>query len=296
MPFCEALQSTDKTPIYSRYLRTQTFTSLLLLWLLPELGRFGLFYALAPLSVLTGRFYEAGVRRYGIKLRRFFPVVEIFAALVPLAIAAGCFLPEVWLEKFISVGQTLNFRQAAQFRMAVPALLITACLLALYVHWGRSREPVWMVILAVAVASALFFNGFLFPYKSQDHSKRNFGRDVRAALGRKDPRRIIYTRNVSNLTGGLFYADVRVYRLGAADEPPEGEDDIYLLTGKEYPQLSGDARYTWEKQFPDSYVYNGRPLQLWKGRPSSRSYTAPAAAPDEILNPDSPTNIKTEDK
>jgi hypothetical protein len=292
MPFCEALQPLDKTPIYSRYLRTLIFPALVFLWLLPETGRFGLFYVLAPLSILTGRFYEMGVRRYGIKLRRFFVTVEIFMAVVPLLIAAGCFLPGSLLEKFISVDQTLNFRLSPHFRMAALAIMVSALLLAFYVHWGRRREPVWMIILAASLASALFFNGFLFPYKSQEHSKRKLGGDVRAALGASD--RVIYTRNVRNLTGGLFYSKVRIYRLGATDELPEGEEEIYLLGGENYPQFPGDSRYIWENKLPENYVYNGHPLKLWKGRPS-RAYAAPADAPGGISKSDNPKNIKTED-
>ena len=293
MPFCEALRPLDKTPIYSRYLRTLIFPALVLLWLLPETGRFGLFYVLAPLAVLTGRFYETGVRRYGIKLRRFFLIVEIFMAVVPLAIAAGCFLPESLLEKFISLGQSLNFRQSPNFRMAAPVVMVSALFLAFYVHWGRRREPAWMIILAAAVASSLFFNGFLFPYKSQDHSKRKLGGDVRAAVGASD--RVIYTRNISNLTGGLFYSKVRIYRLGAADELPEGEEEIYLLGDEKYPQFPGDSRYIWVNQLPDNYAYNGHPLKLWKGRPS-RAYAAPAEAPGGVSKSDESKKIQKEDK
>lgn len=290
MPFCVALQSMDKTPIYSRYLRTLAFSSLALLWLLPEMGRYGLFYALMPLAVLTGRFYESGARRYGIKLRRFMVIVEIFMATVPLAIAAGCFLPEVWLEKFVSVEHSLNFRQTAYFPTTALVIMAAALLLAFYVHWGREREPVWMVILTASVASALFMNGLVFPYKSQDRSKRMLGGDVQQVMGEAPAGRTLYTRNIRNLTGGLFYSKVPIRRLEAAEELPEGEEEIYLLSGEKYPQSPGDNRYIWDNQFPDDYVYNGHPLRLWKGRPSRARSTS--GAPDGTSNNDSSTKVK----
>ena len=295
MPFCEALQSLDRTPIYSRYLRTLVFPSLALLWLLPEMGRHGLFYALVPLSVLTGRFYESGVRRYGVKLRRFMVIEEIFMAVVPLAIAAGCFLPVVWLEKFVSVEHSLNFRQAVYFPTAALVIMTAALLLALYVHWGREREPVWMVILMASVASALFMNGLLFPYKSQDRSKRKLGSDVRMAMGEASAGRTLYTRNIRNLTGGLFYSKVSIRRLDPTEELPEGEEEIYLLSGEKYPQSPGDNRYIWDNLLSDDYDYNGHPLRLWKGRPSRQRQNS-AETSDGAVDQNSSTKVKPGEK
>ena len=269
IPFCVALQSLDGTPIYSRYLRTLVFSELALLWLLPETGRFGIFYALVPLSVLTGRFYELGVRRYGIKLRRFFLMVEIFMAVVPLTIAAGWFLPGEWLAKFVSVGHSVNFRDSNWFRIAALAILAAAVLLAFYVHRMRERDPAWLILLASAVASALFFNGFLYPYKSQDRSKREFGSQLREALPGEV--RMVYTQNVRNLNGGLFYAGVPVCRLGYGEAFPaeEQEQEVYVLSGG-FPQLVKYGGWIKVREF----VYNGHPLALWKGRRNDKDERA----------------------
>ncbi|MBQ6353227.1 MAG: hypothetical protein IJJ28_08165 [Lentisphaeria bacterium] len=282
MPFCVALQSVDETPIYSRYLRTLAFSTLALLWLLPEMGRYGLFYAAAPLSILTGGFYELGVRRYGAKLRSFLVLAEFFLPTVLVLIAAGSFLPEAWLKRFASVDLTLGFRERPGFMVAALALLVAVLLLALYVHRTRRSDPVWMILLTVSVAAALFCNGLMFPYKSQDHSKRKFGADVRRALlgDRAAPGTVIYTRNVRNLTGGLFYAGFPVYRLTPAEGIPSGAEQIYLLSG-DFPQSS---EYSWENLFPKDYTYNDHPLKLklWKGTPpepiAENDASAPASA------------------
>ena len=266
MPFCEALRSTDRTPIYSRYLRTLVIPSLGLLWLLPETGRFGLFYILAPLSVLTGRFYELGIRRYGVRLRKFFPVLELFMAAAPLAIAAGCFLPEAWLGKLFSMRHTLQFREAANFRSVALAVMVLALLLALYVHKRRGGDPAWMILLAVSVASALFFNTLVFPYKSQDQHSRAVGRRLREVLPEG---RIVYTKNVPrSMNGALFYSGLPMYRMDHEEGFPSAEqEDVHLLLlndefpGK-FPQFSGFGG--WKNV--ETFDCDGRSMTLWKGR------------------------------
>ena len=285
LPFCEAMRSTDKTPIYSRYLRTLALTSLGLLWLLPETGRFGLFYALAPLSVLTGRFYELGMRRYGVKLRRLFVVVEAFMGAAVLVIAAGCFLPSEWLARLFSVEHTLGFRRWTLFQLAIPAVLAASALLAYYVHRKRNDDPAWMILLAASVTSALFFNGLMFPYKSQDRRKREFGSQLREALRREQPDcKLIYSRNVRNLNGGLFYSGVRVSRLDEKEKFQVEEKTVYLLSKENpgtFPQFSGFSR--WENV--ETFEYNGHDLSLWRG-------TRPETAPDEKNKPNGKTEIK----
>jgi len=262
IPFCAALQSLDKTPIYSRYLRTLAFSSLALLWLLPETGRYGLFYALVPLSVLTGRFYELGMRRYGVKLRRFLLVVEVFMAVVVFMIAAGCLLPKELLEKFISVDNSLKFREGMRFHILAAVLIALVVMLAYYVHRRRFGDPVWLVLLSASVASALFLNGVNLPYKVQDHSKRAFGTALRQVLPKK---RKIYTGNVRNLNGGLFYSGASVYRLGPGENFPDNEKEVYFLSG-EFPQFGGYG--SWSEV--GSFDYNGHLLRLWHGHKNEK--------------------------
>lgn len=291
MPFCVALQTLDSTPIYSRYLRTLVFSTLALLWLLPEMGRFGLFYALAPLSVLTGRTYELGMRRYGGKMRDFLVVADWFMLAVPAVIAIGCFLDGELLCRFVSLKLTLNFREAWSFKAGSTVLLLAAVLLAFYVCRWRRSDPVWAVLLAVSVASMLFWNGLNFPYKAQDHSKQEFGEAIRAAMGNGSAERIVYTRNIRNLTGELFYAGFPVCRLIAADELPAGKTEVYLLS-RDFPQ---SAAYSWENLLPKDYSYRERPLKLWKGTPSraaaGNGESSPAPGP---AAPDDSNNVKTE--
>ena len=265
LPFCVALQTLDTTPIFSRYLRTLVFANLALLWLLPELNRGAYFYVIGPLAILTGEFYELGMRRYGEKLRRFFVMVEIFMATVLVCVAAGCFMPETWLKSmsFISLGNSLAFRGVRYFLVLAAVMLVMALLLIWYVHACRRSDPVWMVILSVSLALALFFNGMMLPYRSQDRSKHKFGADIRKALRTQGPIEKIYTLKVSNLNGGLFYAGFPVHRLESAEELPRGRGELYLLC----PGFPQSADFSWKNLLPNEYYYNGHPLALWKGTP-----------------------------
>ena len=263
LPFCVALQSLDSTPIFSRYLRTLVFPNLALLWLSPELDRGAYFYVVGPLAILTGEFYELGVRRYGEKLRRFFVTVEIFMAMVPVLVAAGSFMPEELLKRVSSLGNTLVFREDRYFLFSVAAMFAAALLLIWYVHANRRSDPVWMIVLSVSLALALFYNGLMFPYRSQDSSKRDFGWDIRAALRPNGRIEKIYTYKVVNLNGGLFYAGYPVHRLDSLDELPRGRGELYLLC-PEFPQ---SAEFSWRNLLRSNYEYNEHPLSLWKGTP-----------------------------
>ena len=284
LPFCVALQSLDGTPIFSRYLRTLIFPNLALLWLFPELGGGAYFYVVGPLAILTGEFYELGMRRYGEKLRRFFVTVEVFMASVPMLIAAGSFIPDAILlpsqgrkvpgasassisERMLelvrpSMGNRLDFRNDRFFWVSVTVMFVAALLLIWYVHARRRSDPVWMIVLSVSLALAQFYNGLMRPYRSQDHSKRNFGVEIRGALCRHGRIDRIYTYKVSNLNGGLFYAGYPVHRLDSMDELPRDRREVYLLC-PEFPQ---SAEFSWKNLLPD-YKYNKNPLALWKGTP-----------------------------
>ena len=273
MPFCVALQSLDTTPIFSRYLRTLVFPNLALLWLAPWLGRGAYFYVFAPLAILTGEFYEIGVRRYGERLRRFFITTEIFLAAVPAVIAIGCCVSEELLDRFVpwlSIDQSLDFRSGSGFWILTAVMFVSSLLLLGYVHFRRRSDPVWMILLSVTLALALVFNGLMMPYRSQDHSKRKFGSDLKRVLPPAALAGTIYTLGTAHLNGGLFYAGYPVCRLDSLDElsrkdaPKDApERPVYLLC-PEFPQ---SAEFSWENLLDPDYKYNGHSLALWKGTP-----------------------------
>ena len=162
-----------------------------------------------------------------------------------------------------SLGNELDFRNDRFFGVSVAVMFIAALLLVWYVHTRRRSDPVWMIVLSVSLALALFYNGLMRPYRSQDCSKRDFGWDIRAALRRHGYVGGIYTYKVSNLNGGLFYAGYPVRRLNSMDDFPRGKEEVYLLC-PDFPQL---ADYSWRNLLRSNYTYNEHPLALWKGTP-----------------------------
>lgn len=270
LPFCVALQAVDGTPIFSRYLRTLIFPTLALLWLFPAVTHHDLFFLVGPLSVLTGDFYELGVRRYGAKMRRALVLAEVFALVVLAVVVAGCFAPSGWLKAFVSLDldPTMTFRERPGFMVVACGLIFSSLLVALYIHRLRESEPVWMILLAVPVAAALIYNGLMLPYYAQSRSKRAFGGEVRQALAGESGADVLYTLNLRNFYGGLFYTGLPVRRLAAPEDIPRGDGDrvIYLLCA-EFPR---SAEYSWSNLFRPDYKYNKHPLALWKGVPRQR--------------------------
>ncbi len=260
IPFCVALQALDETPIFSRYLRTLTFATLALLWLLPDSDPREIVYLLAPLSILTGINYELGMRRYGIKLRRVLVLGEYILLGGAVALLVMCFASFEYLSMFLSLNQSLDFCRTADYR--IQALLVSALLLALallYHFWRRTR-PVWLLLLLLAVGCGIYFWAVIQPYRSQENDKRMLGRDLRSALKGEAPP-VLYKGKILDLYGELYYAGVPVRKVLEFAELPPAEPVVYLLS-TEFPQL---PERDWRNLLPPGYTYRGHRLSLWKG-------------------------------
>ena len=260
LPFCVALQALDKTPIMSRYLRTLSFSTLGLLWLLPNIGSQGIIYLLAPLSILFGINYELGMRRYGGRFRRMLKFGEYFALFTAAAIAVACFAPEEWIAAFFSVTNSFKFRSYTVFRFAAAAAIVLALGAALFMHHARETFPVWMLFLTCGVCAGLFAASVLLPYRAQAQSKRRLGSDIARALA-EDPKAVLYKNEINDLYGGLFYSGKQIVKLQNLSELPHDKEVVYLLN-TDFPQHS---ERSWSNLFPADYTYNNRRLALWRG-------------------------------
>ena len=260
MPFCVALQALDTTPIFSRYLRTLTFATLALLWLLPQGEPREIFYLLGPLSILVGINYELGIRRYGIKVRKLLVFCEYFTVGLALAVGGICFAPERWLSWFISLNNTLDFRLAPEFRLT--ALVAVAVLLSLtvFLHYSRKTQPVWLILLTTTAAAGIFYGIVMHPYRAQEEVKREFGTTIRRALDGQ-PGGTLYKSNILDLYGELFYSGAKVVKLQSLEELPEDQETVYLIS-TEFPQYPDRS---WSNLLPPDYSYRNHRLSLWKG-------------------------------
>ena len=260
VPFCVALQGLDKTPILSRYLRTLSIATFGLLWLLPENDPRDFLYLLGPLSILVGINYDLAMRRYGGRVRKWLVLCEYFAMCAAVAIAVLCLVPDGVLRHFVSITHTSAFSNPLPYRILATAAIAVLLLLALLMHFGRKKRPVWLMLLGTSLATGIFFWVVLQPYRTQNHEKREFGAEIAKVLKPETPG-VLYKSNILDLYGELYYSGAKVRKLQEPVRLPVQEQTVYLL-GTEFPQ---QPDRTWTNLLPSDFTYKNHRLGLWKG-------------------------------
>ncbi len=248
LPFCVALQDLDKTPIYSRYLRTLFLVNLVLVWIFNDSESRAIIYLLGPLSIMTGITYDLGTRRYGERIRKTLVLCEILILLLAVAFAAVLVTPENILSLFMSLKNTLAFRHGTAF-------FVTACIgsplllaLGISLHIMRKKQPLWSMLLLAIVCCGIFYGGVMNPYRSQIKTKRKVGADIRNVLP-QDDKLILYKQGINDLYGELFYTGAKIRKLSSLKELPQDESVVYLLS-TEFP---GTTDRSWVNLLPPDY-------------------------------------------
>ena len=260
LPFCVALQDLDKTPIFSRYLRTLVFVSAVVIWFFSAGESRGLLYLTGPLAVLTGITYELGTRRYGQRIRKVLICGEGVLAGLALLILLVKFLPEKSIRLFASLSNSMAFRNEPGFliQACCGCALLLAC--SLLFHFWRKSRPLWFMLLLISAGCGIFYGTVVESYRAQVTGKRQIGRVLRKALETEKAERV-YKMGINDLYGELFYAGIKAQKLRSVRELPRNEKVVYLI-GTEFP---GMAERSWTNLLPPGYAYNNHPLSLWKG-------------------------------
>ena len=295
IPFCVALQRLDDKPLFSKYLRVLVMVTAVLLWLIPGMEPRDLLYLPGALSILCGVYYELGMRRYGERLRKLAPAAEYAAPIILMLLVAGCFVPEKQLSWFISLGNTLNFRNQPETCAAILAGAIAVLAVGAALRVFRKELPVWIMLLGVSVMVGIFSGVMLLPYRAQDGLRGGAGRRIRdtlestirdsikqeGAAGRLDKdelgakvneelsRVVLYKSGIGDLYGELFYAGVRVIRLRSVDELPDNKDPgvVYLISDG-FPQ---NPKWSWTNLLPEGHTYQKQRVMLWRGKRNERA-------------------------
>ncbi len=257
MPFCVALQSLDTTPIFSRYLRTLVFSSLALLWLIPQGDTRAFFYFMGPLSILVGFYYDIGMRRYGIRIRRMLVVCEYIA--VAFALAGIYFVLEPRLKEF-TIQNWLSFRPISESFLQVLIAVVLLIVLVFFLHWGCRSMPIWLILLVTVTSAGIFYGSGVYPHRLRDGMKREFGATIKQALAGQ-PYGTLYKSNILDLYGELYYSGYKVVKLPTLEELPEDQETVYLIN-TEFPQY---PERNWSNLLPTGYSYRGHRLYLWRG-------------------------------
>jgi len=265
-PFCVALQALDPTPLFSKYLRAITLTTLVFLWLSPETESYDLIYLAAPFSMLCGMYYESAVMRYAPRLRFLTGYGGgIFILGTALGILFFCTSPESLIAVFVSLHESIAFREILTYRtmaLAVGSILLVA---AGFVYWGPSRKPVWTCLLLAVLSAVSFFHLVMFPYRIQNQDHREMAKLLARKLeqdrkNHSSPAKI-FKLNISDLYSECSLLNARVRKISVLDELPMREDVIYLVS-TEFPQLPDRI---WTNLLAQDQTYRGRRICLWKG-------------------------------
>ena len=260
LPFCVALQTLDKTPIFSRYLRTLTFVTLLLVWFQPNSDSRDIFYMLGPLAIQTGTFYELGMRRYGNRIRKFLVLGEIGSFLLAAAFIVVTFTKESWLTPFVSLTNTLGFRDTEFFTLFAAISIVLLLLITIAQRLYRYVHPVWVMLVLVSVSIGIFYGGVMAPYRKQTNHKRQLSADIQKAIAGEKVSKI-YKSGINDLYGELYYTKLKVIKLPTLNDLPAAEETVYLI-GTEFPTTTDRS---WSNLLPEDYSYHTHRLSLWKG-------------------------------
>lgn len=261
IPFCVALQALDKTPIFSRFLRTLTFSNLALIWLLPRSDIRELLYILAPLAILTGIYYDTGMCRYGQKVRKLLPAGEWGMLVLALVIVLLCFAPERYLEIFASIEKSMDFTSEQSYQYRAWGAIILLSLAFVAIRYCRNTRPVWLILLVTAGGYAIFFGSVQIPYRAQNRQRHEFGNSLKQALANEETVPKLYKYGIVGLYSELHYSNQKIVQINELDEIPQDEKVVYLLSG-EFPQI---PEREWNNLLPGDFEYDGHRLMLWKG-------------------------------
>ncbi len=260
LPFCMALQAVSPLPVLGLYSRTLVVAMTALAWLLPENNDALLFYLIAPLAVQTGLYYELGVRRYGIKLRKMLSAASVFFPVAGVCVLIIYFLPEKF-EKYLPLVSELPFGRMPDRILGALAALGFFTVLAILFNAGLRKFPFWInvVILNLGISAAAMV--LVLPYQAEKAECRKFGNDIRAILPSNAGK--IYKYDIQGMYNGLFYTGKPVYKLRKDERLPEKKGHVYLIsTG--YPDVAG---WSWQPLLPSDYNYRGVTVALWEGTP-----------------------------
>lgn len=267
IPFCAALQRIDDKPLFSKYLRITVLVTAVFLWLSPRINGKELLYLPGSLAILTGVYYELGVRRFGERLRKLAPLAEYSALAFALMIALGMWGEEKLLAKCFSLGLTLNFRSSSQTLVVVLTAIAAVLAAGLFLRWKRKTLPIWVVLLTVSLMGGIFYGTIMLRYQAQANQISSFGYLIRETLKQdmgKNPKPLeLFKTDTSELFGELFYSGAKVTQLPSADMLPDSRSQVVYLISSSFPQ---NPKWSWKNLLPEDFVYNKKRIMLWRGK------------------------------
>ncbi len=265
MPFCVALQAVSPLPVYSLYLRTLTISMFFLVWLLPGTSAARLFLMIGPLAVLTGIYYDLGVRRYGVVLRRIITVGSLLFPVTGGYLLILRFMPD-WILAYWMEPEKIVYRTSDRYTWGMLVVLGFLAVLAMAFYVCINRFPIWINLLLLCFGISGIGIGVLLPHRLTAREWRRFGEDVIRVLPPEANR--IYKYEILGMFNGLFYTGKPIYKLRHHDRLPDGPEKVYLIS----PRPPDLPSHSWRPLLPEGYTCRGTEVSLWEGVPVLREF------------------------
>lgn len=269
VPFCVAFMPLDKTPIFSRFLRTLFFGIFFTLWLMPNFESRSMLILIPPVAILIGTNYGLFIRRYGRYFPKFYSCLGWLSILCAGVIMGLYFGPEEWIVSIVSFSRGIAFRDLVSNQINA---YIAAGLMVLigFVLMLRRKVQIWIVIMFLGCVPGLFLWSVIVPYKAQAYGKQQLGKQLREILQKEKipANEIIYKIDIKDLYGECYYMGYQVKKIYTLKELPKDKEKVYLIS-TEYPQEPGRE---WTNLLSEKRQYRGRPIGLRRGVLKKRQF------------------------
>ena len=266
--FCVAYFPLDKTPIFSRFLRTIFFSLFVVLWLNPFTDARDAIILVPPIAILAGTNYWLVVRRNGYGLHKLLHIITIVLFIMITTIFILYWVPFSWWYNFsffkwvsatflsnrISFFQDMFLWGVIQSGLGI---LIGLFLLIIY----KKKLSVWAHALGMCLILMLCFWSITYPCEALSGDGRKTASIFVNSLGENyNHNMTIYTSSqISNIYSLGCYLDCKIKKLHHINELPSNKKTVYLvsLSAPIYPKRQ------WENI--SEVYYRNRSLFLWKG-------------------------------
>lgn len=257
----------DKTPIFSRFLRTIFISLFFLLLISPFSETRDVMLLIPAISIVSGLYYWLLVRRHGKLVKKIFSVI---ASLLLASNIIGLLLyliPTNWWYNFFMFKWIHNeflYRGISFFSthfIEGVIQLIFGITIGVFLLIHRKNLFVWFHSLSLGLIFMMFFWSITIPYRAQENESKETATHLINKLGKN------YSKSMTIYKGPKIadlyilgtYLDTNLKKIYSLEELPDNKKTIYMLSADTpiFPERD------WGKITEISY--KNKSLYLWKG-------------------------------
>ena len=156
-PFCVALIPLDKTPVFSRFLRTIAYSLFFLIWLNPSTDSRNIIFIVPPVAILSGIYYSIVIRRYGRQMQMLMKQLSFLAIIAGIVIFSVYLLPVTWWSELVSMRRGMNFVNNQKYLYLSLFYGCLLCGLGIWLCSKMGKVRIWQFILIMTLCLTTLF-------------------------------------------------------------------------------------------------------------------------------------------